>query len=208
MLMSTWTIIPVKPLHESKRRLAHLLTPDDRASLIYGFLENLLAVLGQAPSIDHILVVTADPAVATLARDRGASVLVEAAPSGLNDAVNRGVDTAMGEGATAVLVLPVDLPFIRIEDVEQLVAALAGVNQPAVVICGDETEDGTNALLLSPPGNFTFRYGPASFRAHLAEARERDRRPLIEQPPGLRFDLDTESDWLVYNGYLVQVADE
>ena len=79
---------------------------------------------------------------------------------------------------------------------------------PLLAVCPDEAEDGTNALLLAPPGDFTFRYGPGSFRAHLAEAERRGRPAHVVPAPGLRFDLDTESDWLVYNGYLVGVGEE
>ena len=50
--------------------------------------------------------------------------------------------------------------------------------------------------------------GPGSFRAHLAEAERRGRAAHVVPAPGLRFDLDTESDWLVYNGYLVGVGEE
>lgn len=206
--MATWTIIPVKHLHESKRRLAHLLTPDERARMIYGFLENLLVVLEKVSAVDHVLVVTADASVTALARERGTSVLVEAASSGLNIAVQRGVDMATAEGATAVLVLPADLPFARPEDIRQMLAPLSETTRPIMAIGGDETEEGTNALLLAPPAGFTFHYGSGSFQSHLAEARARGRETRVINPPGLRFDLDTESDWLVYHGYLVQVADE
>ena len=43
---------------------------------------------------------------------------------------------------------------------------------------------------------------------HLAEAARRGRSAHVVPAPGLRFDLDTESDWLVYNGYLVGVGEE
>ncbi len=81
-------------------------------------------------------------------------------------------------------------------------------DQSLAALCSDEVGDGTNALLLAPPGNFTFHYGPGSFGHHVAEATGRGRACHMIHAPGLRFDLDTESDWLVYNGYLVQVADE
>jgi len=156
---------------------------------------------------------------------------------------------AAAQGATAVLVLPADLPFARVEDIEAMLlrpptadcrppqegtgsrvqvpgeqgasletrpsplapSSLAPGPRPlapSFVICPDEAEDGTNALLLAPPGDFTFRYGPGSFHAHLAEAERRGRAVAVVPAPGLRFDLDTESDWLVYNGYLVEVAEE
>lgn len=206
--MTTWAVIPVKYLRESKRRLAHLLTADERAGLIRGFLDNLLDVLARADGIDRTLVVTADDEVAALARRHGGRVLWEVVPLGLNGAVETGVALAAAEGATAVLVLPADLPFARVEDVATMLRPPAVDGRPGIAICGDETLDGTNALLLAPPGDFTFHYGPGSFHAHLGEAARRGRAAEVVNAPGLRFDLDTESDWLVYNGYLVQVADD
>ncbi len=72
--------------------------------------------------------------------------------------------------------------------------------RPLLAVCGDEADEGTNALLLAPPGDFTFRYGSGSFRAHLAEAAARGRATYTVNAPGLRFDLDTESDWMAYCG--------
>jgi 2-phospho-L-lactate guanylyltransferase len=240
--MSTWAIIPVKHLRESKRRLEHLLSADERAGLIRYFLDNLLAVLNAAPGIDRVLVVTADPAVAALAARQGAEVLVEVAPAGLNAAVAQGVAHAAAAGAMAVLVLPADLPFARVEDIERMLRPQTTDHRPLTIdhrpltadgrppttdhrprgdscrpttdhwpliaLTGDEAEEGTNALLLAPPGDFTFHYGPGSFRAHLEEAEARHRATYVINAPGLRFDLDTESDWTVYNGYLVGAGEE
>ena len=239
--MPTHAIIPVKYLHDSKRRLAHLLSAEARADLIGRFLDNLVLTLSAAPGIDRTLVVTCDPAVVQLAQRRGADVLLESAADGLNTAAARGAVHALAGGASAVLLLPADLPFARVEDIEAMLRPLEQVPgsrfqvpgkehpplatrhsplatsslepgtwnlAPILAICPDETEDGTNALLLAPPGDFTFRYGPGSFRAHLAEAARRGRPAHVVPAPGLRFDLDTESDWLVYNGYLVGVGEE
>ncbi len=206
--MTTWAIIPVKPLHESKRRLAHLLSAGARAELIHHFLDNLLATLNDVPGIDRVLVVTGDAEVTALAQNHGAAVLLETEPSGLNEAVRGGAALAARQGATAVLILPADLPFARVEDIEQMLAPLPTTHHPLLAITGDETEEGTNALLLAPPGDFTFRYGPGSYHAHLAEAAARDRAIHIVNAPGLRFDLDTEGDWLAYRDCLIQVVDE
>ena len=242
--MPTHAIIPVKHLHDSKRRLAHLLSAEARAELIGRFLDNLLLTLSATPGIDRTLVVTCDPAVVGLARRRGADVLLEPAADGLNAAAARGAAHALAGDASAVLLLPADLPFARVEDIEAMLrpleqgpgsrgqapgaeaqakaqrsqgakeekpasaplplrpSPLAPLREPTflspvLAICPDEAEDGTNALLLAPPGDFTFRYGPGSFRAHLAEAERRGRAAHVVPAPGLRFDLDTESDWLV-----------
>lgn len=217
--MTTWAIIPVKQLRDSKRRLANLLSPEARAELISHFLYNLLTVLNDSQGIDCILVVTGDPAVMELAEKHGARLLEEGMAAGLNAAVTSGVGLAAKSGATAVLVLPADLPYVRVEDIERMLAPLAQrrFSSPdnrtpspgsMMAVTGDETEEGTNALLLAPPGDFSFHYGPGSFQAHLDEARARGRIAHVVNAPGLRFDLDTESDWLVYSGYLMQVADE
>jgi 2-phospho-L-lactate guanylyltransferase len=202
-VMTTWAILPVKHLHQSKRRLAHLLSADERAALIGRFLDNLLLTLHATPGIDRTLVVTCDPAVVRLARRRGADVLPESAADGLNTAVERGAARAAVEGATAVLLLPVDLPFARVDDIAAMLRSLATGDGPLLAICGDEAGQGTNALLLAPPGDFTFHYGPGSFAAHLAEAERRGRATCIVRAPGLRFDLDTERDWWAYSGHVV-----
>ena len=234
--MPTHAIIPVKHLHDSKRRLAHLLSAEARADLIGRFLDNLLLTLSATPGIDRTWVVTCDPTVVRLARRRGVDVLLESAADGLNAAAARGAAHSAAQGATAVLLLPADLPFVRVEDIEAMLRPLTADRRPPeevpgsrfqvpgkersslapspwplaplLAICPDEAEDGTNALLLAPPGDFTFCYGPGSFRAHLAEAERRGRTAHVVPTPGLRFDLDTESDWLVYNAYLVGVGEE
>lgn len=206
--MTTWAIIPVKLLRESKRRLEHLLSAEVRADLIHHFLDNLLAVLNETSGIDHVLVVTGDADVIALAEYHGASSLVETQPLGLNTAATRGVEMATRLGATAVLLLPADLPFARVEDIEQMLAPMAAGDRPMVALTGDEAEEGTNALLLSPPGDFTFRYGPHSFGAHREEAETRGRAVHVINAPGLRFDLDTESDWHMYNSLLPLTVDD
>ncbi len=206
--MTTWAIIPVKPLRQSKRRLAHLLSAAERADLIHSFLDDLLSVLGEMPGIDRVLVVTGDSEVAALAEARGAALLREEVPVGLNAAVARGIEYAIRNGATAALVLPADLPFARVADIEAMLRPLATGDRPLIALTGDEGEEGTNALLLAPPGDFTFHYGPGSFEAHRIEAAARQRTMHIIHAPGLRFDLDTEADWRAYSGELLELAEE
>ncbi|MCA9969541.1 MAG: 2-phospho-L-lactate guanylyltransferase [Anaerolineales bacterium] len=191
-----WAVIPVKPLHSSKSRLAHLLSPTARADLIHRFLQHTLALLTALPDVAGVLVVSRDPAVLALAAAHGAVACPEPAPHGLNTAVSHAVQSATRAGAARVLVLPADLPFVQPDDLTRLLAAAAA--PPAVVICPDRHEQGTNALLLAPPAGFRFQYGPGSFRQHLAEAARLSAATAVVHIPGLQFDLDTEADWHVY----------
>lgn len=194
---SVWAIVPVKRLHDSKRRLAHLLSAAERADLIDRFLGHTLTVLHQSAGIDHVLVISGDERALATARFHGAEALWETAVTGLNSAVTQAVKYAKDGGATAVLILPADLPFIQTEDVAIMVESKT--NRSGMVICSDDRNNGTNALLISPPDNFTFHYGPNSFQHHLQEAQQRGRTAHIVHAPGLAFDLDTEADWRNYH---------
>ncbi len=192
---ATWAIIPVKQLHESKQRLAHILSSPERAALIQRFLAHTLTILNRTELIDRVLVVSGDEWVLATALNHGAEVLVETAVTGLNPAVTQAVQYAEEKGATAVLILPADLPFIQTEDVVIMVEA---ARHSGIVICSDDKNCGTNALLLSPPNGFIFHYGKNSFQHHLHEAAQHGLVPRIVHAPGLKFDLDTEEDWRQY----------
>ncbi len=200
-----WAVVPVKPLRISKMRLAHLLSEEQRADLIAGFLTKTLITLCQIPELVGVCVVTSDLAVQALAKEHGAQVLAESAPEGLNVAVDRGVRWVSGAGAQGVLVLPADLPFVTRADVQQMLASLPGQEGGGngngrflMTICSDAAQQGTNALLLYPPVPFTFHYGQNSYHHHLKEARRLNRTVYTIQAAGLQFDLDIEADWFRY----------
>ena len=172
--MFTTAIIPVKHLHDSKRRLAHLLSADERADLIGRFLDNLLLTLSATPGIHRTLVVTCDPAVVGLARRRGADVLLEAAADGLNTAAARGTAHALGDGATAVLLLPADLPFARVEDIEAVLRPLTADRRPLREGPGSRGRTRPPAPL--PPCSPAFFPGP-SLSALPRRNRRRHQRP-------------------------------
>jgi 2-phospho-L-lactate guanylyltransferase len=64
----------------------------------------------------------------------------------------------------------------------------------AIVVAPDERDQGTNALLLSPPDIVPFAFGAGSFAAHVAAARRCCVAPAIVRRPGLAFDVDTAED--------------
>jgi 2-phospho-L-lactate/phosphoenolpyruvate guanylyltransferase len=192
----TTAIIPVKPLRESKTRLAHLLSSAERAALMGCLLEQTLAAVRQT-AVSQIIVVSGDEAVLRQAALAGAATLREERPFALNTAVTQARDQAVRQGAAGVLILPADLPLLQTADiVAVLEAARSQPNTPLMVICGDETQQGTNALLLTPPAPFTFHFGPGSFARHLREAKENGRLVRVVNGRSLQFDLDTEADWI------------
>jgi 2-phospho-L-lactate/phosphoenolpyruvate guanylyltransferase len=213
--MTTWAIVPVKPLRYGKSRLAHILSPDERAVLTTSMLNRTLQTLNHVSGIFRSLVISRDPAALKIARDFGAYTYGEGDKQDLNVALTRAAHLAAAQEATGLLIIPADLPLISVEDVEMMLAGMgphvsfAGPNghrngafrfrRPrAITICPDRNENGTNALYVSPPLGFEFTYGEGSFRRHLEQAERLGMRSRIVHAPGLKFDLDTEEDWQAY----------
>ncbi len=199
-----WAILPVKPLAESKSRLSHLLEAKQRSDLIFAFLHQTLTVLSQVRSINRILVVSSDPAVLTAAAEDGADILDEGEATGLNIAVNKATRLATDNQAKAALILPVDLPFLTVNDVELLIQSntlsdgSGNPNIATMVVCPDNKNEGTNAIFINLPTIFNFQYGVDSLKLHLKEAERLGLSTIIYRTPHWGFDLDTEIDWYKY----------
>ena len=215
--MKVWAIIPVKPLYDSKSRLADVLSPDDRAELTSKLLESTIGVLKRVDEIDRILVVSRDRRALKIARREGASTFNETDKQGLNSALTRASHIAAAKKADCVLILPADLPFLTEADVEMMICQAAeeivsggrrtnGCQHRAIVICSDRARDGSNALLVCPSTGFTFQYGPNSYSLHLDEAARLGMSVRIVDAPGLKFDIDTEEDWREYLSLLAETV--
>ncbi|MCP5095777.1 MAG: 2-phospho-L-lactate guanylyltransferase [Chloroflexi bacterium] len=198
--MKIWAIIPVKSLHKTKSRLANVLSPQQRAALTQQLLRQTLQILQQVAAIEQVVVVSRDETVAREATAHHARVVVEKDGDGLNEAVTIGKAYAANKGAQAVLVLPSDLPFIERTDIEALLAVreTAVSHQNTLIICSDQHQQGTNALLLPASLNFQFKYGHTSYQQHLTEANRHQLYIHTISIPSLQFDLDTERDWQQY----------
>ena len=201
--MPLWAVIPVKPFREAKSRLAAALSPDERANLSREFLIHTLDVLKQVPAVKRALVVSRDTAALQLARKQGAYTVTESGSPELNLALARAADMCISFGATAVLILPSDLPLLTPGDVAALIAA-AG-NETGVVIAPDRREQGTNALLARPPRAIPYAFGPGSLAMHVRLARERQMPVHLYRAEGLGLDVDRPEDLELYKASRQQV---
>src|SRR3954468_21054263 len=125
----TWALVPLRGLSTAKTRLGPDLDPATRQALVEALLRRTLIAARDARSIAGVVVVTKDPLVAGMAQAHGAVGLVEHLP-GLNEAITAARSRALARGATAVRVLPADLPAVSAAAVDALVgtaaASLAG----------------------------------------------------------------------------------
>lgn len=190
--MTVFAIVPVKDLGETKSRLSSSLSLEERAELTLRMLEHVLVTLREVDGVERIGVVSPSPRVLFLAEDAGASALPQES-RGLNNGLEEGRDWAVSEGASSLLVLPADLPYLSAFDVRTLLKLLQE-DERALVISPDEAREGTNALLIQPPDALPFAFGPGSYEAHLRAAGERGLVVRAYEHSGVVFDVDTLED--------------
>lgn len=203
-LSRTWALVPIRGLESAKTRLGGDLDAEERRDLVVDLLRRTLRATRDAAGIAGTIVVTMDPEAAGIARDHHAIGLVERAP-GLNAAIAAARSVAVARGATAVVVLPADLPGISAVVVDALLGASAGSgpgraeedgDAGLVALVTDQHESGTNALLISPPSLIDPLFGPGSRKLHRAAAADAGAM-FVELEGPLTLDVDTPDDLAV-----------
>lgn len=195
--MNVWAVVPVKALDQAKSRLATVLTPAERKRLASMLLERTVRLLRSVREIQGVLVISQDAEVLALARGWGAQSIPESGIPELNNALRRATQTLTARNADAVLVVPEDIPLLTDDDVRQ-VLRLAG-EATSVVIVPDRCEEGTNLLLMRPPGVIPYRFGDHSFAEHQRLAREANATLSIYRSERAALDLDTPDNLRQYH---------
>ncbi len=184
-------IVPMKSLHISKQRLSGILSDTMRRELVRVMFCDVLTALRNCDQVTHTYVVTADKQVAELAARQGAGHIFESNPSGLNEAVAIAIEHLEESGADTMLVLPGDVPLITSSEISELASR---AHSQSVTIVPAHDLEGTNALLVSPPGALTPSFGMGSFRRHLELSRAVGLNDNSCHLEGLGRDVDDAED--------------
>lgn len=184
--MSCWALVPVKRRRDCKTRLAAVLSPGERISLVRATLSHVLGVLQQVPGIDYIAVVSPE-------RDSVPESIEVLAEKGhdLNSSLTAAMAEIANRGASKIVVLHSDLPELLPTDVQSLLEAS---EEARLAIAPDDRGSGTNALAIRGGLRFSLAFGPGSYFAHVRNARNLGLQPAVVRTPGLGFDLDTSPD--------------
>ncbi len=144
-LSRTWALVPIRGLETAKTRLGEDLDAEERVELVTRLLRGTLGATRDARRIAGTIVVTMDPDAAGVAKELRAIGLVERAP-GLNEAIVAARSVAAARGATAILVLPADLPSVTAAAVDEVLerASAFGPVPGLVVLVSDRHGLGTN----------------------------------------------------------------
>ncbi|MBM3587720.1 MAG: 2-phospho-L-lactate guanylyltransferase [Alphaproteobacteria bacterium] len=219
--MTPWVILPVKEMAGAKQRLSPLLSPAERIALMQVMLRDVLMALSAAQDLAGIAMVTLDPWAQALAQQHDARIIAEGAGEGHTGAVTTAASVLQAEGVAAILTLPGDVPAVKMPEVGALIAAVT--IPPAFIIAPAHDEQGSNAILLSPPNAVKLRFGEDSYFPHLASAHAAGITPQILRLPGIAMDIDHPADiarfagipeargtqtlvWLQQNGILERLA--
>lgn len=184
-------IIPVAAIEGAKTRLGESLDAEERHDLVERLLARTLDAVLAVERIADVLVVSPDRAVLELAGRAGARTLRQRT-SGLNAGAAEARDDVVAGGADAVVVVPIDLPFITPEAVGELLARIQA-GGAIVILAPDRHGTGTNALALDPADVIDFAFGTGSRAAHRAAAA-RAGATYVEVDGPLSVDLDTPED--------------
>ena len=202
--------MPAKPLSQAKSRLTDILTPQARQNLAFHLLEHTLQVLDtlqQRLTNIQVLLVSSDPPLLRLAEKYRLYTLIDAdfayendSSARLNKALTQAAQLCASYADTKnLLILPADLPLLELDDLIFLLNEAARLaSDRRVIISPDRAGVGTNALFIQPASlaGFDFRFGHASFAAHLTQATNVNVPAFqILSRPGLLFDLDDADDF-------------
>lgn len=184
----------MKDLERAKSRLGAALGLEERACLSLEMLERVLAAVVEVGGLAP-LVVSRDPRALALAEKVGGEALLDRW-EGLNPALEGASRWCQKRGAGCLLVLPADLPLLKGEDIAAMMDLRP--HPPSVVVAPCRRQEGTNALLMRPPGLIPFAFGPGSFHAHLALAVQQGASVRVYRSPTIALDVDTEEDLGVF----------
>jgi 2-phospho-L-lactate guanylyltransferase len=99
---------------------------------------------------------------------------------------------ALSHSVQGVIIVPADLPLLTVDDIREVVKR--AVDPPVVVITPDRHHQGTNALLVAPPGLIKYEYGPGSFQRHCIQAEKAGARLEICERSSVALDIDLPED--------------
>ncbi len=181
--------VPVKSLTRAKTRLAPALTELERGALTLAMLEDVLDASLSVPGWET-WVVSPDEVALEIAAARGARPVAEERPP-LANAIRQVEALAESEGASALAVLPADVPLATAETLHEALRTLG-----AVVVVRSADGAGTSLLLRRPPRAIPARFGTDSFERHLALAAKRALPVSVVERRELSFDVDRPGDIL------------
>ena len=185
-------LLPIKDLRQAKQRLAPLLTPEERFQLAQAMLADTIRAVRGVRRAGKIFVVTNYIPAMQAAEANGWEFLREEQQISESMSVDAASRQCAECGVTSLLRLPLDVPLVRANDIEELLEIDCAA--PALVIVPSRDGTGTNAILRTPPALFPSHFGTGSFAKHCGEAQRAGAQIAVHRNARLEMDVDDEAD--------------
>jgi 2-phospho-L-lactate guanylyltransferase len=185
-------LLPVKDLKNAKKRLSDVLTAEERFGLAEAMLSDTIRAVRGVKRAEKIFVATSYEPVMNTAEEYGWEIIRETRQVSESDSVDSASRACEKIGVKGLLRVPLDLPLLRSNDMDDLLRIDCEV--PALVIVPSRDGTGTNAMLRTPPTLFPSHFGNGSFAQHLAAAEKAGARIIVRRNARLEMDVDDESD--------------
>jgi 2-phospho-L-lactate/phosphoenolpyruvate guanylyltransferase len=185
-------LLPVKDLHNAKKRLMGVLTPEERFALAEVMLADTMRAVKGVRRAEKIFVITNYGPAIRLAEENRWEILREENQISESDSVDAASRICELCGVTGLLRIPLDVPLVQASDIDDLLAVEC--DEPALVIVPSRDGMGTNAILRMPPALFPSHFGMGSFAKHVGEAERLGARVIFRRSARLEMDVDDEAD--------------
>jgi 2-phospho-L-lactate guanylyltransferase len=190
--MINWALIPVKSFDVGKSRLRKIFSLQELTLLNISLFQSTFLKVKDSGQFAHILVISRDVDALEWTKANHGEALCEEGDETLNSALAQGLGWIALHGAGSVLILPVDIPLLTVDDFYALHTYQP--KDPGMLIVPDHTQLGTNALLLTRPDLLKPQFGPNSFQLHCAQAEQAHVHQTIYLNKRMQQDIDTPDD--------------
>lgn len=185
-----WALVPVKELTRSKQRLAEMLGQDERKALVLAMLRDVLTAIQDSSEFDGILLVSRSRQVQVAARDFVSDIFIESRGSDHSQAVTEANRYLIDRHAvTSSLAISADIPRVTARDIRQIMR-----HHDRLTLVPNETGEGTNAILASPPNAIASHFGGPSLERHIKLADDAGLSPVIVRNMNVAMDIDEPLD--------------
>jgi 2-phospho-L-lactate guanylyltransferase len=190
--MSTWAVIPMKPLRNAKSRLREAIGEEEKDRLVLTLYRHTLALMRDSRKLDAFAVITADKKLQQIAESYGAHVVEESDPIGLNESLKNAMPYFIKQKVDNLLVLPGDLPYMNQPVLLDLAREMEKRN--LLMISPDQDLTGTNGLCFNPIWKMKFFFGESSFHKHVHFGKDSRYDVKLYISDALKHDIDTPKD--------------
>jgi 2-phospho-L-lactate guanylyltransferase len=185
-------LIPIKDPARGKTRLSELLSAEERAWLAWAMFEDVCRAVADCKRADRVVIVTSFTPAIERALASGWDVLTEESQISESASVDWASRRLAESGFDVVMRLPADIPTVRAEDVDELLAV--DLVRPGALLVPSREGTGTNAIIRTPPDLFPSRFGPDSLRLHKQEAARAGVGCVVVENARIALDIDEPSD--------------